>query len=219
MNTPPQSTLKFWHGAHRWEGDPKLHPAKPENYQCGPGLYLTTRYETARKYAKGGGQTVLVELDSNTCLLEDATLTLPEMLEGLASLPRVKDRKGLIADLKRSAERHARRNGEAPEVVLLPAYYLMNYCINARTLGGESGPALAKWYANKGIDASVTPQSGDEEWLTVFNMDKVVSCLPMKADAAWPLGNFQRIRVQRQALEAASDTVEPIPVRTGMRPG
>lgn len=200
--TPDIPTLRFWHGAQRWSGRAELRPSRPKCYECGPGIYLSNRQSTARKYAKGGGQTVLVELSPDVVVLEDIRLTLDEMLEGLASLPRVRGRKDIEAGLQKSALRH-------PDG-LMPAEYLMNYCVNYESLGGESGPALARWYVSKGIDVSVYTRPGDEDWVVVFNPDKVVSAQVLKADAAWEVGDFEKLSVQRDRL-AKSAPVMPRP--------
>ncbi len=214
--SPTENTLKFWHGAQRWEGRAELRPSRPKSYECGPGLYLTNEVNTARKYAKGAGQTVLIELDPSVCLLEDAHLTLSEMLEGLASLPRVKGRKEIQEGLTRAAVRHP--DGQ------LPACYLLNWCVNNDALGGDSGPALARFFVSKGIDASLYSRPGDEDWVVVFNVDKVRKATVFKANAAWELGSFPPLRAQRAALEAPvvaepapSEFLAPAPKRPKMR--
>ncbi len=194
--TPDTPTLKFWHGAQRWSGRAELRPSRPKCYECGPGLYLSNRHATARKYAKGGGQTVLVELSPDVVRLEDCRLTLEEMLEGLASLPRVKGRKHIEEGLRKSSQRH----GGGP----MPAEYLMNYCVNYESLGGESGPALARWYASKGIDLSVYSRPGGEDWVVVFNPAKVVRAQVLKADAAWEQGDFPGFETQRESLVSSN---------------
>jgi hypothetical protein len=201
--TASDPTLKFWHGAKRWEGRAELRPSRPKSYECGPGLYLTNHVNTARSYAKGAGQTVLLELAPSVVLLEDATLTLEEMLEGLASLPRVRGRKEIVDGLKKAALRHP--SGD------LPACYLLNWCVNNDALGGDSGPALARFFVSKGIDASVYSRPGTEDWVVLFNMDKVVRATVMKSNAAWEVGDFPRLREQVAALSApsAEPTVDP----------
>jgi len=200
MTSSSENTLKFWHGAQRWEGRAELRPSRAKSYECGPGLYLTNELSTARGYAKGAGQTVLIELDPQVVLLEERTLSLDEMLEGLASLPRVRGRKEIADGLRQAAERHP--SGQ------MPACYLLNWCVNNDALGGESGPALARFLVSKGIDASVYSRPGDEDWVVVFNMEKVRRCTVLKANAAWELGDFSTLRAQRSALQLAAPTAE-----------
>lgn len=193
------TTLKFWHGAQRWTGFPELRPSRPNCYECGPGIYLSNRNATARKYAKGGGQVVLIELDPSVVLLEESYLTLDEMLEGLASLPRVRGRKEIQAGLRKSAQRHP--DGR------MPADYLMNYCVNYESLGGASGPALARWYASKGIDASVYSRPGGEDWVVVFSPEKIVSSRILSANDAFEVGDFEGLSEQKKQLTRAREPV------------
>lgn len=186
------TTLKFWHGAQRWTGSPELRPSRPKCYECGPGIYLSNRNATARKYAKGGGQVVLIELDPSVVLLEESHLSLEEMLEGLASLPRVRRRKDIEVGLRKSARRHPDNR--------LPADYLMNYCVNYESLGGASGPALAQWYASKGIDASVYSRARDEDWVVVFNPEKIVSSRVLSVNDAFEVGDFEGMKDQKKRL-------------------
>lgn len=213
--TSSEPTLKFWHGAQRWDGRAELRPSRPKSYECGPGLYLTNHVNTARSYSKGAGQTVLIELAPDVVLLEDRTLSLAEMLEGLDQLPRVRGRKEIVAGLKKASERHP--DGR------MPACYLLNWCVNTDSLGGDSGPSLARFLVSKGIDASLYARPGTEDWVIVFNMDKVRRATVFKADAAWEQGDFPRLRAQVEALrEPAPATLEtaaaaPAPRRLKMR--
>lgn len=210
MTSAPETTLKFWHGAQRWEGRAELRPSRAKSYECGPGLYLTTSVNTARSYSKGAGRTVLIELAPDVVLLEDRTLTLAEMLEGLDSLPRVRGRKEIVAGLQRAAERHP--NGQ------LPACYLLNWCVNTESLSGDSGPALARFLVSKGIDASVYSRPGAEDWVIVFNTQKVQKATVMTANAAWEQGDFPRLRdqvnaSQELAIEEPQGPVAEAPAR------
>ena len=188
-NTP--DTLRFWHGGQRWTGSPELRPSRSKSYECGPGIYLTTRLATARKYAKGAGQTVLMELSPDVTLLEDTTLTLDELLEGLAQLPRVRGRKDIEARLRENAARHP--DGQ------LPAIYLLNLCVNNEALGGDTGPALARWMTGKGIDASLNSKS-NEDWLVVFNPAKIQKATVLKGDAPWDIGDLPLFKEQVASL-------------------
>lgn len=196
-------TLKFWHGGRRFEGHPDLRPSRKGHYECGPGFYLSNRLATARKYAKGGGQTVLVELAPDVGVLEQSCLPLDDQLDGLASLPRVRARKDIEQGLRQSAL----RMGGKP----MPAEFLLNYCVNHEALGGDTGPALARWYASRGIDVSVhNPGTGQENWIVVFNPGKVVRARVVKAGPAWEVGDFPTLADQIRSLGLAR---RPLPAR------
>ena len=201
-NTP--TPLRFWHGGQRWTGTPELRPSRAKSYECGPGIYLTTRLATARKYAKGAGQTVLMELSPDITLLEDTSLSLDELLEGLAQLPRVRGRKDIEQRLRENAQRHP--DGQ------LPAIYLLNLCVNNDALGGDTGPALARWFTSKGIDASLNSKS-NEDWLVVFNPAKIQKASVLKGEAPWDIGDLPLFK--EQVASAPSTSPAPRKPRMG----
>lgn len=205
--SPDLTALCFWHGSQRWSGTPQLQPARPKCYEHGPGLYLTTALPTARKYARGAGKAVLVEVDPNLTFLEDAKLTLAQQLEGLAQLPRVRHRKAVEAGLCESAARHPVGNP-------IPAIYLLNYLVNYDALGGEAGPALARWFVAQGIDASRAKEGREESWVVLFNLDKIRRAQPLPAAQADAIDSFsplelQRLQLQGQAAPAPSVRLRP----------
>lgn len=173
--------LQFWHGSQRWTGHPKLNPSRPGCYECGPGLYLTTGVKTARKYSSGSGKTMLIEVGADIKLLEDSYLSAQEMREAVDSLPRVKNRQELMADLEDCFKRYPSDK--------VPAACLVNLCVNNESIGGKSGPALARWLSEKGIDASLTSAYGQEQWLIVFNLEKIKKFRAVTSSEAWDIGD------------------------------
>lgn len=63
--------ITLWHGGRNLEDSYKEnHPSKPGRWEHGAGLYLTTHYETARKYSKGNGKSyeVTVSINPEKCI-------------------------------------------------------------------------------------------------------------------------------------------------------
>lgn len=153
--------IQLWHGGNRWEGDPEVRPARQGAYECGPGIYLSTSYETARKYAKGGKVTTLVTLGPTVRLLENALLPLSELTAFLRETPRIKRRANILRELEDVCPRFPADS--------VPVSCLVNLCVNYDALAGKPGVALAQWLTAKGIDASLHRAYGAEQWLIVFN--------------------------------------------------
>lgn len=163
--------LVFWHGAHRWEGPVRHQPAKMTNMEHGPGFYLTTSESTARKYAKGGGTLLRVELEPEIHLLESRRLPAGNLAAFVRGIPRLRHKKEVLVDLEAARAR-------SRDQTTVPADVLVNLLHYYKALTGEVGPAVAEFYTSHGIDGDlVRPGSrseNDEKWLVLFNLGKIV---------------------------------------------
>ncbi len=172
------TSLQLYHGGRRWEGPPEIQAALKGRHECGPGTYFTTRYETARRYSKGGGVVILAELDPGIRWLENVELPVASMRDFVLDQPRLRKRSEILDDLKRAALRLKRD--------VIPAYYLVNLCINHEALTPQNGPAMAAWLVEHGIDASLYSKDASEEWVIVFNPDSILSFKQVKSnDIDW----------------------------------
>jgi predicted small metal-binding protein len=165
------SGIKVWHGAQRWEGSPEIRGHKEGNYEAGPGIYTTTRYMTARKYAKGGGSVLLMTLSPNLSFADDVKIPLADMLDYIKNT-RMKAKKEIAADLIDHAKRTHNEN--------IGANILINLVVNWRAGSGEAGRSLAHFLASHGVDAALERQSG-EDWLVVINPKIIMSAKKMAA--------------------------------------
>lgn len=161
--------FQYWHGGKRWDGKPEVQAPRQGRYECGPGIYLTNRYLTAKKYAAGGKVTTLITLANNVRWLQDAKLPLKELFDFLDTVPRLKGRARVKADFE---QRCVRR--EMLMTDLCPVEYLVNILINTESLAGQVGLALVDWLTSKGVDASLHGAHGQEQWVIVFNPAVIV---------------------------------------------
>lgn len=162
--------IELWHGGSRWQGAPEVRPPKQGSYECGPGLYLTTNYLRARKYASGGKVTTKVVLKDGVKWLEDAKLPLRELVDYVKTAPRLIGRAQLLADLTRP---HGGANASLDDPS--PVYRLVNLMVNGNALAGKPGVHLAAWLASKGIEASLHRPMGGEQWVIVFDPKIITS--------------------------------------------
>lgn len=195
MNAPVKtnSHLMFWHGSQRWEGPAQIRKSRPGCYENGPGLYLTPDLSSASRYAKGAGKLVLFELSHDVTFLENSHLSFDEIKEALESLPRLKNRTRVFEDLERCRDRTIREDRK------LSAAILVNICVNNEAISGESGPALALWLSQRGIDASLTKVHGSE-CLVLFNTKKVLKATPMTSKQAYEIGDFEGMKTQQSTV-------------------
>ncbi len=153
--------FQLWHGGRRWDGQPEVQPPRKGRCECGPGIYLTTRYERARKCAAGNGIATLVDLADNITWLEQKQLPVQVLQEYVLQTRGFRKRASVLADLEYSAERLGRE--------LIPVNCLVNLCVNHDVLSGEQGLNLARWLVEQGIDASLHCVNLQEQWVVVFN--------------------------------------------------
>lgn len=155
--------VAFYHGARRWGGAAEVRAGRAGHVEHGPGIYLTTSYQTAAKYAKGGGKVVKIHLSSHVRWLEDAVLSVSDAT-GFVFRLRTGKRRELHRDLLAAADRMATRYGGNR----VPASTLVNLIVNAGAASGQNGVALAQFLAQHGVDVSHVSQSG-EDWVVVLN--------------------------------------------------
>lgn len=174
MRRANPASITMWHGARKWKGPPVVRASRTKRIVHGPGIYLTNRYETAAKYAKGGGVVMRVEIKPDLVWLEDAgaAATIEEMIAFLQERPRLPKRAEIIADLQVCTKRMYPR--PCPTVVLA------NLMINYNALSGDHGPALAKFLADHGIQVSHV-EHHSEDWVVVFDPSVILSMTPTRA--------------------------------------
>jgi hypothetical protein len=160
------TSIVMWHGAHRWEGPPEIRAQRQGSAEHGPGIYMTTSVDTARKYAKGGGSLIRFEVDRDLTLLEDVRLPVSEMAAFVKERPRLRHKKEILSDLERA---HERMKGGP-----VHASVLNNLFVNYRVVTGEHGPELARFFVTHGIDASAVFH-GLDDWLVLFNPTRIRS--------------------------------------------
>lgn len=164
MTTP----IVVYTGTQVWEGRPEVRASRKGRAEHGPGLYFTTHLQTARKYAKGRGTVLRVEIDPDFAWLEDAIAPIGTLVDWVRSRRGLRRKREIESDLLERAGR-----GLAPGMGRVSA--LVNLMVNYEAITGENGPALAKFLADLGIGASHVSMSGNEEWIVLFDPTKVLS--------------------------------------------
>lgn len=158
-------SIVLYHGARRWDGPPRILEGRKGRTEHGPGLYLTTSLETARKYAKGGGYVMRIELEPRLGWLNDdgKRISIEEILAFL-SIERLRNRKKITEDILRYASRTSRSDA--------PLDVLVNLMVYHNALGGSIAPLVASFLVSKGVDAALVTQN-NEDWVVLFNPDKI----------------------------------------------
>lgn len=155
------NVFQMYHGGKKWPFIPKeLISSKKGKYEGGVGIYLTNKYETARKYAKGNKVVQILDIDKNYTDIENVDLPLNDLLDFLND-QRLKNKKEIINRITNYA---LRTNKD-----YVPANVVNNLIVNFEAGSGEAGTNISKYFVSKGIDASYQNQGNNEKWLVVFN--------------------------------------------------
>lgn len=203
----PGEPLVLWHGGHRWEGPPEVRPSRKGRVLEGPGLYLSTSAATARHFAKGGGSIIRLEIERPIRWLygkPTPTVSADEMAEWVRNRERLRSKKEIVADIERYAARI--------ESVDVPLFVLVNLMSHYNAIVGAQGPALANFLVEHGVDASLEKPGGDEDWVVLYNTDKVLRWRKVPAgeaeDAPRVVPNRSRLSKARRIFDECFDEIE-----------
>lgn len=187
--------IQLWHGGNRWEGRPEIRPSKQGRYECGPGIYLTTHYDTARKYAKGGKVVTRVTLADDIRWIHRQKAPVQSLRDYVRSTSRFPRRADILADIDRAVERRS-VNGAVTEFAVET---LLNLAINRECLDGQQGVLFAHWLVEQGVDAMLHRAYGQEQWVVVFNPDIIRRFEVVPASAVNGDWDFPEIKLQDAA--------------------
>ena len=162
--------IRMWHGG-TLEGDLEVRSPSKGRYEAGPGIYLTSSYERARKYSKGGKSTFLVTLKSNINYAHNVNIELNSMTTFLGN--------GKKSNLiKQDLINYSTRTGKSQ----IPAEVLINLFVNHEAGSGQNGLKLINFLVENGVDANFHRSTGDEVWIVVMNPKIIVNIQKIPAN-------------------------------------
>ena len=162
-----EPTVTLYHGGRGLEQrytDTVAHTKG--NWEYGPGLYLTTHYRTAYKYAKGGGRVYKVTVAQGQTA-EDTPLDM-------ATMKQFVDR-NVIGRKKKEVLSSLESLSLAGSVRTVCAEVFINTILNHEAMVNSKSGVLKDFLAQHGADYRVvTRYGGDNETvLVVFNSKKI----------------------------------------------
>lgn len=158
-------TLKLWHGGNLEQGFNPDVQYKKGRWEHGPGLYLTTHYDTARKYGKGSRKLYEVEVREGTDI-QDAYLDFEAVKRFVDMYVLKKLRDDVLARYDNRA-----KDGKVPATIF------MNVLINEEAIRPANTQALRKFLVEQGVDYSILDNlfGWHERAVVVFNPDVIVN--------------------------------------------
>lgn len=158
------NTLTLWHGGNlELEKDAIMH--KGGRWEHGPGLYLTTHYGTAQKYAKGSRKLYRVVIKRGVNL-SDATIPLASAMDFVDTYVIRAKKKDVVSRI----EKHAKASDIDADTVL-------NILINADAVKSTNTDKLREFLVHNGIDYSIVDNAfgWHERMVVLFNMKNLLS--------------------------------------------
>jgi hypothetical protein len=171
--------MNLWHGGRDLEYNYREYPGSSKgNWEHGPGLYLTTHYLTARKYAKGNGKTYNVEIEiENKINIEDINISLTSISEFVNNFVIGKKRKVFLDSVYENVERMNSKDK-------IKASHFLNLIINFDAINSSKTKDLNNFLVENKVDYSVVNNYGgrNETVIVIFNNDmiKKVEFIPSK---------------------------------------
>ena len=166
--TPPDipGTMNFWHGGNLDVYD-DLIAQKNGRYEYGPGLYLITHYDTAKKYAKGSRKLYLISVATGTDI-NDAMIPVENVKEFIQSYVKTNMRKEAWERVQRFIQDNQ-----------VKAYGLNNIMINMKAIKPAHTPALRQFYIDNGIDYEIIDRAfgWNAKMMVLYNMQKIVNTI------------------------------------------
>lgn len=162
-------TTNFWHGGNLDSYDDVI-AQKNGRYEYGPGLYLTTQFEVAEKYAKGSRKMYLVTVADGVDI-RNAVLS-EQAVQGFI--------KTFVVGSKRKEiwERFQKYRVDGG----FKAYVFNNIILNEKAIKSTNTVNLRQFYVENGIDYDMVDNAfgWGEKMMVLFNMKKIVSTKILK---------------------------------------
>ncbi len=166
--TPPNipNTLHFWHGGSLEDYD-DIIAQKNGRYKYGAGLYITTHYETAEKYAKGRRKLYLISVEKGVDI-NKAFIDLDKVLDFIKSYVIGSMKKEIISRLVKYTI-----GGK------VKAYVFNNIILNEKAIKHTNTRYLRQFYVDNSIDYEIVhnPFGWGEDMMVLYNMKKIVNTI------------------------------------------
>ena len=158
-----EATLTLWHGGNLEVDKEGLH--KGGKWEHGPGLYLTTHYDTAKKYAKGSRKLYKVVIRKGVNI-KDVSLPITDVTDFVATYVTKTKRN----DINERIEKWVKDNRVSANIFL-------NIMINEYAIKNTSTPNLREFLVRNGVDYAVVDNAfgWHETMIVLFNMKNIIS--------------------------------------------
>jgi len=157
-----ENNMQFWHGGDLDNYD-DIIAQKNGRCEYGPGLYLTTHYDTAKKYAKGRRKFYLISVEKGN-----------DINKSLLDIEKVKQFifkyviKSKQKEILQRVEKYNKEN-------TIKGYIFNNILLNEKALSPRNTSNLRQFLIDNGIDYEIVdnPFGWGEKMMVLYNMKKI----------------------------------------------
>ena len=163
------NTMSFYHGGNLDRYEPSL-AQKKGRYEYGAGLYLTTHYETAHKYAKGSRRMYLITVEKGTDI-NDAFINLDRAKEFI--------KKYVVTNLRKELSQLL---DSYTKDTTIKAYIFNNILNNYKAIKPSNTNNVRDFFIENNIDYEIVNNAfgWGEEMMVLYNMKKIVKATIIK---------------------------------------
>jgi len=156
-------TISLWHGGRLDNAYDETISHKKGRWEFGPGLYLTSHYQTAQKYAKGSRRLYLITIAKGNDA-KDTSIPIDKALIWCKDYVIRSKQAEVLGRLNKWVE-----HGE------VKAYIFINVIINNDAIKNTDTAALRTFLVRQGVDYLTTDNAfgWHETMITLFNMAKI----------------------------------------------
>ena len=166
--TPPNipNTKNYWHGGNLDDYN-EIISQKNGRYEYGAGLYITTHYDTAKKYSKGSRKLYLITVE-NGVDINKSYLPVDKAIEFIMMYIIKNLRKEIISRL----QKYITDDG-------IKASIFNTIILNEKAIKSTNTSHLRQFYVDNGIDYDIvnSPFGWGEEMMVLYNMKKIVNVI------------------------------------------
>lgn len=163
------NTMTFYHGGNLDRYDDSLSQKKGR-YEYGAGLYLTTHYGTAQKYAKGSRRMYMITVAKGNDL-EYSILETKQAIDFVKYYVILSKRKEILYYI----DKYKTDN-------IIKAYIFNNLLINHDAVKPSNTKVLRQFWVDNNIDYEIVHDAfgWGEDMMILFNMNKIVKSIVIK---------------------------------------
>lgn len=164
------NTMNFWHCGNLDEYD-EVIAQKNGRYEYGPGLYLITKYDVARRYSKGSRKLYIITVEKGNDIT-DSKIPLQNAIDFINSNVSKNVRRDLFERMKKYTKNE-----------MVDADVFNNLILNGKGLKGSKTSNLRQFLIDNNIDYEIVHNAFGfgEKMMVLYNMKKIVNVYRFKS--------------------------------------